>query len=252
MSTFGTREQLTADVISFQEKAWDLAQAYEARDSRVSGVGVESRDPWAKVINLPGMHVDIGKPPEGDDPNRQVHVVFDKGHALDLESIFSELQREGKIEPDVVTSLSQELRTQLSGVLELNLVVIDNQPCLAQAGQLDPRRYTYRLQMLEQENRLESALSELVGLGAKAPKNYRDVLDRILRIERGRGYRIVGRGTRCKGGDILEFGWNGLLSENKSRSAIHSMEGERSNLIRAALLEGIARRLHAQLPPLGD
>ncbi len=237
MSEFASRDQIIEDVEAFHRSAWEIALHYQGLDAE--DLTVVDRPPHAKEVHAgDGMVVDILRP--------------DESSPLDLGATFADLVKEGVIDPDTADAVQAEVREQLNGTLELGMVVIDDRPCIAREYELNPLLFSGLTEADAEafQARCQQAVRDLMELGAVESKDDfppEMIPPKILALRPSRGFRIVGRSVNATDSDSLDFPWQGIRGEMPG-SSIHSMEGDKSNLVRAVILEAVRRRLNACLP----
>ncbi len=251
-SQFGGVEWLVQGVAAFQEEAWRIATS--SQDPGNNRLSVRDRE-GAKVIQTSnGMCIDLWEPQTNAFDSRQAHVQFTPESPLDFEAGLDALVTGGIVVPSLVNQIKNELKGQLNGALRLGSVVLDDRPTIATKSDLNPFSLSNGFlpnRVDEHGIKLAAATKMLLGLGGERmrPENRLFFTPTVLDIQAARGYRIVGRSVALADSRVHNFDWNGIRAEagEKGGGAITSMEGERSNLVRAVILEGVRERLKACL-----
>ncbi len=265
-SQFGSRKSLIMEVNAFLTQIGDLS------DEALSDSG-KYGDEVSVAIEENGREIVIDNGPKiwltnaERSGRRMAFMDMPDADPLSLSDVFSSLSDDGILPWKVSDEIREELRNLVLSripwrvremvvehdldTLKFDSVIIDSSPAIRRNSEISPKMFAgishRELQAYErrteQERRflLEQGAVELPPLeGIEA-----ELWNNVLGIQTAIGYRIVASSPflpRDPEDPKIVWNWDGLPLEMNS-PAVHSMEGEKSNIVRAALLWGVRKKV---------
>lgn len=230
--SFGDVYQLTTDVEAFLD-----GHTLSFPSSRINQFGSAEvvRDGMSAVFH------------QKEGRTQQVHITFDDDRELRLESALENLVVDEHIDRSEFLYIRQSLRALFQdSSLNLEFVVIDRRPKISLSP---PWNVAGDVRT--------AAKTLLLSLGARelSPRETANYERRVFDLELGRGYRIEARSIHYSASSArpFDFSWRGLPSAVPSQppyveGTLYSMQGRRSNIVRALILQEVRKRFQECVP----